>query len=356
MFFQKESITDIISNFKPETINMLLIGEHNDIDVEELVKAANERGLLIAGGIFPMIVNEDQNHEDGIILKHVVSSEKPYLVSTKIDEASSFELPIISEKSQSCIILVDGLMDNIPRLLHNLYEKYWNKLSFVGGGAGSLSLKQTPCVFTNEGLFQDAAVLIPSTQKASSGVKHGWKKVAGPFVANKTDGNQIIELNWRPAFEVYKEVVEEAGDHNFDNSDFFDISKGFPFGIQKEGQEVIVRDPIAVDNNVLTCVGPVSQNVSLYILQGEKDSLINSAQEAAAEAVKSSTYHDSLVIDCISRVLYLGDEFNQELEAIQSPMNKEVPLEGALTLGEISSSIEGVLELYNKTTVVTTFA
>ena len=356
MFFQSEDESEIAKNFKQDVINLVLVAEHSKIDINSLIAAANTKGTMIAGGIFPMVISEDQNYESGIVLKYIATAEPPYLIKANGPSDLSAQLPEMDSDTQSCIILFDGLMTDIPRMLHDVYEKYWDKLAFVGGGAGSLTLQQTPCIFNNEGIFQDVALLIPSSLRANSGVKHGWTKIAGPYIANKTAGNQILELNWRPAFEVYKEVVEETGDLNFSSTDFFDISKGFPFGIQKEGQEVIVRDPIAVEGNVLTCVGPVSQNVSLYILKGEKDHLINSAKEAAETAMQSKNYKESLLIDCISRVLYLGSDFQEELAAIQKPMKSNIPLEGALTLGEVSSSIEGLLELYNKTTVVTTFS
>ena len=247
-------------------------------------------------------------------------------------------------------------MLHISDFLSRLFGKYWNKVSYIGAGCGSLSLQQTPCIFNNEGIFQDSALLLFSKSKSSLGVKHGWNKIAGPLVANKTDGNRIIELNWRPAFEVYREVVEQHTSDRFDSTDFFDISKGFPFGIFKEGKEDIVRDPIAVDEEgAIVCVGNISQNVSLNILQGEAPKLISSAEEAAAEAVVGKEIDDLVVVDCISRVLYLEDEFVSELEAVRKQLTSGVELEGVLSIGEISSDKSGYLELYNKTIVVSAF-
>ena len=56
-----------------------------------------------------------------------------------------------------------------------------------------------------------------------------------------------------------------------------------------------------------------------------------------------------LFIDCISRVLYLEEAFAQELSAVHEP---DVPLIGALTLGEIANTGEDYLEFYNKTAVI----
>jgi hypothetical protein len=81
--------------------------------------------------------------------------------------------------------------------------------------------------------------------------------------------------------------------------------------------------------------------------------LVNAAGEAlqlAKEAFQgTSTDQTTLFMDCISRVLFLEEEFHQELHAVYKEGS---PLLGALTLGEIANSGREYLEFYNKTAVV----
>ena len=358
MFLSNESILSINHHLKPDVTNLLLFAEKTDINIQEIIDQANQDGFKIAGGIFPMVINEGEHLEAGCILKHIASDHDPHIVEGIGQGKLDFKLPKLNEDDHSCLIFLDGLMINIVRFLERLYEQYWDRVDYVGAGCGSLSLQQTPCVFDNTGIYQDAALIILSKRKMRLGVKHGWRKIAGPFVANKTAGNKVHELNWRSAFEVYKEVVEAHSGVNFENSDFFSIAKGFPFGMYKEGKEDIVRDPIAVDDDgALVCVGNVSQNVSLNILYGDSQKLIASASVAASESVDALT-KDILIVDCISRVLYLEDSFNEELRTVKQAIQKSggsFPSEGVLSIGEISSSKEGYLELYNKTIVVSSF-
>lgn len=358
MFISQENIASVESQLKPNVVNVLLIAEHTEFDVKALIEYANDNKLTVAGGIFPMVINNDSHYEKGIIVKHLEGVSAPLIIEGIGLGKLDFELPELDSNTHSCLILLDGLMVNIPRFLERVYEKYWTNVSYIGAGCGSLTLKQTPCIFNNTGIYQDAALMVTTSENLSLGVKHGWEKIAGPFVANKSDGNQIIELNWRPAFEVYKEVVEANSDYKFEEMDFFSISKGFPFGIYKEGKEDIVRDPISVDENgVLTCVGNISQNVALNILRGDNNKLINNAEIAANEAIKGFP-KDIFVVDCISRVLYMEDTFDQELSAVKQVIemkNNALSLEGVLSIGEISSGKDGYLELYNKTIVVSTF-
>ena len=73
------------------------------------------------------------------------------------------------------------------------------------------------------------------------------------------------------------------------------------------------------------------------------------APQARADAdSKVPEPEQRVFIDCISRVLFLQDEFGAELAAVAG--NEAVV--GALTLGEVAGDLGGFLEFYNKTAVV----
>ncbi|MFK7954189.1 MAG: FIST signal transduction protein [Ekhidna sp.] len=355
MYIENPSTENVLKNLSRQHVNMLLVAEHSEIDIEELISLCNKENIIIAGGLFPMILYNESSLEKGAILKVIKAKARPFLIK---DMSSKFidELPEMNENQKSSLVLLDGLSPDIPNFLHTLYDKYWSNISYVGGGAGSLTLEQKPCIFTNDGFYENAGLILLSEWSTQLGVKHGWEKIAGPFVANKTNGNKIIELNWRPAFDVYKEIVEKHTESRFASSDFFDISKGFPFGIYREGQEDIVRDPIAVEEDgTLVCVGKVEENTSLNILKGSNEELIKNASLAANLAAHENP-KDTFVANCISRVLYLEEDFSKELKAIKSGLNMdEASLEGILSIGEVSSDVNGYLEFFNKTTVVSSF-
>ena len=55
-----------------------------------------------------------------------------------------------------------------------------------------------------------------------------------------------------------------------------------------------------------------------------------------------------MIINCISRVLFMEDDYEKELE-ILDPTNSSF---GACTFGEVANSGDSFLEIYNKTAVV----
>jgi hypothetical protein len=258
------------------------------------------------------------------------------------------------EGINSAILLIDAMVSETDLLLKKVYGLLNNQINIVGGGAGFMSFEQQPCIFTNDGMFDDGAILALMGNKSKIGVKHGWEVFAGPFIATSTEKNVIKELNWRPAYEVYQEVIEADSDNKFTENNFLDIAKIFPFGIYKEGAEFVVRDPIAINEaGEIVCISEVPENSTLQILTGDPEKLIFAARDVATQTIQEDdTANCLMVFDCITRVMYLDKQFEEELKAMKSVYNgKHCKIRGVSTLGEIASSGMGFVDFYNKTIV-----
>ncbi len=361
---QIDQLLEIISNLDipSEASLLLLIGEESKIDYEDLFASLNKLDISFFGGIFPGIINEKKDYKSGIILKILPHVAKPILI--KGWEKEDFEIAtyldeIPNDKAAvSFFTIVDGLTSEVTTYLQKLYHFYGNAIPFMGAGAGFISLVQQPCVFTNEGIFQDAAVLFPMKLNMNLGVKHGWEKLAGPIVATRTENNIIHELNWKNAFEVYREVVEKHAQREFTPTNFFDIAKGYPIGKIREIGEDVCRVPLSLTKEgALVCLGRVPENTVLYIMKGNCSNLVASAEVAVNNSLESleETIEHTLVIDCISRALFLAEDLSDELAIISDSMpetRQDAAPQGVLSMGEISSGKNGFLEFYNKTLVI----
>lgn len=372
MYVASTKIPDLLSAIEAlepqtgETI-MLLFAEQKHPDIPTLIDALNARSISVFGGLFPGLVYGNSRMNEGCILKKFKFTMPPFIVrdistaefSGMIGAGGIAPAP----QKRTALMLIDGLTSGIYQFLEALNDIFGMDANFLGAGAGSMSLKQQPCVFNNEGFFQDAAVVCIIEKTAQLGVRHGWNKIAGPMVATKTNGNSIIQLNWKNAFAVYKGVVEADSGRAIGQENFFDISQAYPFGIFREKEDDIVRDPIAVnDDGEIICIGEVPANTVLYILKGDQQTLIEAAHGAIADCKNGKDTlidaEDTLVVDCISRTLFLDTHFSVELDAIRqqlSILREEQEPQGVLSLGEISSYGAGLLELFNKTIVVGTF-
>jgi len=343
----------------PDESLLLLVAERERPDIPALIAALRDRNVSFMGGIFPGLIHGERQYDRGILLRSLPTADAPVLIPDLLKSGEPLSrlrdaLPR-SGPRYTLLVFVDGLAADVSGFLAALFHHLGRGVSYFGGGAGSLSLAQEPCVFTRDGFLQDAAVAAMIPLECSLGVRHGWRKIMGPLVATRTRRNVVVELNWEPAFDVYRRVVEaDVGDDSgeaLDWDDFFSVARRYPFGIFREGAEDVVRDPISVtDAGELICVGDVPENTVLNVLKGEPELLVGAAAQALTDSLPPAErgVRTHLVIDCISRVLYLQEDFEAELQALQGAGEA---LAGVLSLGEIASR-DGVVEFFNKTVVI----
>jgi len=153
---------------------------------------------------------------------------------------------------------------------------------------------------------------------------------------------------------VYKKAIEANTTEQLSQSSFSSNSVRFPFGINKLGGDVLVRDPLKLlDDGSIVCAGELFEGEFVDILHCDTQSLLKASRKAMLESCnnldKEIRNHMTLFVDCISRYLFLGDAFREEINNVCSASQRVF---GACTLGEIANTGLKYLELYNKTAVV----
>jgi hypothetical protein len=320
--------------------------------------------IPIFGGIYPMISHQETLIKQGALIigfkenyDVTIFSDLQHLKNEDTLE-SLINTTLEAKKNLSgqddFLMFYDALINNVEDFIDCLFECLDHGITIAGGGAGNLDFIQRPCLFTNKGLLANAVLLVNLPSKLTTGVAHGWTKIEGPLLVSEAHGQIVQSLNYRPAFEVYSHIIERASDHEFKDGDFFDIAKNFPLGIEDINNNLIVRDPISTANNNLQLIGNIPVNSMVYILGGETNSLLLSSEKAAINVFSTPTKNTtriSMVFDCISRVVFMEDEFDKELQII----NKYCPsptLFGVLSIGEIANSESSAIRLLNKSTVI----
>ena len=349
-----ENIENYQSYLKDENIlsYMVLIADKNKPNDNKIIATFNDINKPFFGGIFPEIIFENQRKAEGILIvpfaykvyNHVVNMETEEKISAQIEQIAN----VISEEADAFWIYLDCFASNKTYFTETLYQNFGFNYTYIGGGAGSLSFVPMPCVFNNSGIFQNAAVLAFANTNISIGVAHGWQPISEKMKVTETNGNNIVSIDWKPAVEVYSEIVEQHAKTTFEKEGFFGLAKSYPLGIVKVDEEIIVRDPIMIKNNELVIVDQINEGEFIQILNGNMDSLLEGAKTAKTLAMKSNDNKNDFCIDCISRVLYMNNDFQKEIDIIKGENN----LNGILTIGEIANNGESFLDIFNKTTVV----
>ena len=342
---------------------MILSCSGNNHSREQLQHPLRTCPVPLCGGIFPSIFFDETKFDVGFIVIGF-----PFVVSIacyQINDQQQVDVdsPIrldgdLVRHSRDLMVFVDAMADGAESFINALYETIGGGINVIGGGAGAIDFQPIPCVFSRQGLLEGVGQVVQLPIPMRSSVEHGWKVMSGPYLVTEANGRRIETLNYQPAYEIYKSVIEEACSQKIDVATFFNTSKNFPLGIVGVSGEILVRDPIQLCENALLCVGSVPVNTMVYILSGDRDCIINAAQ-SAGEQLKQELLESTdnplqfaLVFDCVSRALYLDDQFAGEMQAIKKGLGKGVRIIGVLSIGEIANTRRGTISLLNKSIVI----
>lgn len=340
---------------------LILACDSDQYTPDSLDQYLKQIDIPVFGGIFPEIIANQHVLKQGSIVFALPIAVNVMHIEKLSDPEQDYYIQVQDianniPQGASLITLVDGLSARISALIESLYEVIGSESKYIGGGAGSLSFKQKPCLFSNDGLLEDCAQITAIQKPINIGINHGWHTFAGPFFVTGAHDNTIETLDYKPAFDVYRDVVEQDSGLSFDEHDFFELAKAYPFGLDRLTGDVVVRDPLYRKDNDLVCVGEVPPNHMIHILKGNADNLLNASEICAKTAINEEEVYDfALLFDCISRTLFLQEQFQEEIGNIQKHLPSDVPLIGALSLGEIADGGNACLEFFNKTIVLGAF-
>ncbi len=150
----------------------------------------------IFGGTFPSIIYGGRRFSQGTIF---VGMPRPVTVITipqLSDEGADFDAILVSRAAdykdmKTMMVFVDRSSERIVALMNSLLNAVGSEMNCLGGGAGSLSAQRKLCLFSNEGLLEDAAVVAFLDLESGIGVSHGWEPIRGPFQVTESVGNII---------------------------------------------------------------------------------------------------------------------------------------------------------------------
>lgn len=340
---------------KNEIKGILLFGcDFNKPTTPEMETLLCLNQIPLLGGFFPEIIADGERKKEGFVLISLYddlcveifdTSQK----NTNLNEQFELWSAACTMNIGSVFCFVNALWTEKTALMATLYDTLGPFVNYLGGGAGSLNFQSFPCIFANQKIIEHGAVIGVMQKQLSLGVSHGWHPISQPIKVTETIGNTIVSLNWKPAFSVYQKLVQSHSKQSITEENFFEIAKSYPLGLVKLDDEMIIRDPYATSNETLQIVDEVPKGEYIRIMHGNMNSLLEGAQNAVDQAsINHGEEFTQLCIDCISRVLFMQDDFSEEL----TYLNQKQKANGILSIGEIANPINAPLELFNKTVVV----
>lgn len=325
-----------------------------------------ENATPLVGAIFPAILVDGRFHSDGILLyrfdrmphyllREGFAREGEALVEASATLATDIERQLEGENgTTSLFLLFDAMLPHIGQILEELYLQLADQVHYMGINAGSESFQPMPCLFDANRVIQDGVLALLLPDNPGAVLEHGYQVPEELIAATSTDGNRIISIDWRPAFEVYAERVKAQYGVAITTENFYQYAVHFPFGIIRADSEVLVRIPVAlVEDGSLFCVGEIPPNAILTLLEAPSAESAHTT-ELLAEHFSTTDNMSPLTFYCAGRRLHLGQEAaHTELQSLSSRLGN-ARLYGALSLGEIGSSRRGGYPLFHNAALVLT--
>lgn len=255
---------------------------------------------------------------------------------------------------RTVLLLSDGMAGNGEGLVDSLAMELGGGVTLAGGAAGDDAAFKETWVFLDRRVVKDAAVAaeLVSKKKIGVGVHHGWCAASAPGTVTKAEGARLIEIDGKPAIEMYRAYAERLGvTLTAENQNQFVFTH--ELGIVLMNDELKVRAPLSVnEDGSINCATEVPVGQQVRIVEGDHDAIVAAARTAAEHAMTNlggQPAAGAIVFDCVARKLVLGAGFRREVEAFHDVVKG--PVMGFNTYGEIAR-VRGQLSGFHNTTAV----
>lgn len=332
----------------------LVAEKDQESGVPMLRKLCNDSGIPLRGAVFPALLAQDRFQDRGCILLRfdVMPFAGIYAPLQPFDRAAEVVLGQLARdvadrldrpRESALFLIFDGMVANIASILDELYLTLADRVHYMGVNAGSETFRTMPCLFDNDRTAQDGVLAILLPDHPGAVVEHCYQAPEQVITATSTEGNRIIAIDWRPAFDVYREAAREEFGVEIDRDNFYRVAIHFPFGIIRANGGIIVRMPVALEEDgSIFCIGEVPPNALLTLLRApEVDSrqTVEKLTRGLAAMYGSLAGADLLTFYCAGRRIHLAGGAEAEVAELRKRTGSAFQT-GALSLGEIGHCLQ----------------
>lgn len=316
--------------------------------VGDLQACCRNAGIALGGALFPQLLQGHTLRSDGALLLRVDGGPPPLLLENLATaealaragaETVGYVESSAGDGDAALFIIFDALVPNIATHLERWYLELADRVRYFGVNAGNERFVSEPCLFDADGFVANGALLQLLPGHPGACLEHGYTVPEHAITATSAAGNRIVQINWRPALEVYGAIMQERYGIAIDRESFYTHAVHFPFGILRAHGEVLVRIPVALgENGEIVCVGEITPNSLLTLLDARTSTGRATAALAAdlARLDHAAPGGDLLLFYCAGRRLHVGAGVSEELSAVSRETGAR-QVAGALSLGEIGS-------------------
>lgn len=351
----KEAASTALKNSGQETADLAILVVSSAYDQAEMLKGVRE-----ALGDTPVVgcTNAGAITTDGVVEQAVsvlvMKSDEGAFIPVKVTDighdmrgagrrfAEQLSEGVKGEKPSIAFLFSDALAGNGTDMVRGIFDVLGSDFRIAGGAAGDdMNFKKTYQYFNDE-LLTNAVVGFGITGdiKVAVGASHGWQPIGASRVVTKAEGTNLIELDGKPAFEIYKDYfAERAGDFKKALSL---AAVTYPLGMKAEGvDELMIRVPLAVaDDGSIVCGAEVVEGSEVSLMIGTLASAMQAAKDTVqtlVELVPDANPRVVFVSDCIARKILFADRGHEEIALLKTIGGPQSVIFGFYSYGQIAS-------------------
>ncbi|NVJ89476.1 MAG: hypothetical protein HWD82_08555 [Flavobacteriaceae bacterium] len=259
---------------------MLFGCDKNSTNENELKKILKLNKKPLLGSVFPELFADGERKEIGFLIQPLFKDLKVLLIDSDIETSIanqlSNQLNNFSTDYKSVFCFLNFLWKEKNIFVKELYNELGPFVKYLGGCTGSLKRKSFPCVFANQGIYENAAVLGLFKNDISFASHHGLEQISDPIKITECKDNTILTLNWEPAFKYYENFIESHSKKVINKDSFFELSKSYALGLVNLDSELIIRDLFTNDITKLNTFDKLIEGEYISIMYGNASSLLKS--------------------------------------------------------------------------------
>jgi hypothetical protein len=272
------------------------------------------------------------------------------------DAAAKALAGIDSDPHRIVFLFVDSECGDQAEVVAGAYSVTGGTIPLAGGAAGGPARAQ----FGGGGALRGVvAVAIGGGTPIGVGIAHGCVARGAPSIVTRSEGSTVVQLDGRPAEDVYFEKLGVDG-ADVEDEDFEALAMVHPLAQPDLSGDVRPRYVRARDaDGGLVCATGLERNAPVEICEQTPDTIVESARRAVEDAVAQlrGPAEAAVVFDCAGRSAWFGGALAaRELDALVAALGDPMPsLAGVFTRGEIGR-IRGAKGDRNHSVVVAAFS
>jgi hypothetical protein len=266
----------------------------------------------------------------------------------------------------ACLVFAPGIFVDGEALVAAVRKGAGAGAQLAGCLTGDELTMDRPKVYAGDQLRGDRIVLTGLFTRTQVGIaaRHGWQAVGPSRTVTRAEGPVLLELDHRPALDVWLEDARAAGaTPPTDHRDLtLYLANHYELGLEsgstpaKCEPELVARAPFSIgDGGAVTLSASIGEGRRVRVVHASRKDLLRASTDAAAAAAlrAGNPIAGALVLACTGRLAVLGDEFHCEPALIGQRV--AAPIGGACVFGEIAKNERDVDAFFNTTAVVIAF-